>query len=144
MTNEELIQKLIGEANILREQANNLIALSREINPHFIRDEYIDDIDRDREHVANLENRILMYIEYRDQVTAKEITDRFDFPTGYPSHENETMIAHVFLNNMLRLGYLRRYEDEGEYRWSLTAQGSERCKLPILLEKNPHWEELFF
>lgn len=88
MTNEELIEKLISEANMLREQANNLMALSREINPHFIRDEYIDNIDRDRKHVANIEYRILMYIEYRDQVTAKEITDRFDFPTGYPSYEN--------------------------------------------------------
>lgn len=85
-----------------------------------------------------------MYIEYRDQVTAKEIPDRFDFPTGYPSYENQTMIAHVFLNNMLRLGYLRRYGEEGEYQWSLTEQGSQRSKLCILIEKNPHWEELFF
>lgn len=54
------------------------------------------------------------------------------------------MVAHVFLNNMLRLGYLRRYGEEGEYQWSLTEQGSQRSKLCILIEKNPHWEELFF
>jgi hypothetical protein len=94
MTNEELISKLLEEANALANKGNVLLELSRKINPLFEKDSYLNDIASDKEMFNQLRHRVLTYIEWRDEVTAKEITERFDLPTGYPSYEDKTMFTH--------------------------------------------------
>jgi hypothetical protein len=102
MTNEELVNKLIDEANALAEKGNDLLKLSRKINPLFEKDPYLNDDEKDRNMVDQLYDRVLMYIEWSGEVTAKIITERFDLPTGYPSYEDKTMFAHIILNYLKR------------------------------------------
>jgi len=144
MTNEELINKLIEEANALAEKGNVLLQLSRKINPLFEKDAYINHDASDKKIVDHLFDRVLMYIEWRDEVTAKEITERFDLPTGYPSYEDKTMFAHIILNYLKDLGYLRCDETSKEHLWSITEIGIETSKLLRLVDNNPGWDELYF
>ena len=62
MTNEELVNKLIGEANALADKANDILMLSREINPLFEKDLYRNDDEKDRNTVNQLYDRVLMFI----------------------------------------------------------------------------------
>ena len=144
MTNEELINKLIEEANALAEKGNVLLQLSRKINPLFEKDAYINHDASDKKMVDQLYDRVLMYIEWRDEVTAKEITERFDLPTGYPSYEDKTMFAHIILNYLKDLKYLRCDETSKEHLWSITEQGEEKSKILRLVDNNPWWDELYF
>jgi len=144
MTNEELIIKLLEEANALANKGNVLLELSRNINPLFEKDTYINDDESDKEMVNQLYDRVLMYIEWRDEVTAKEITERFDLPTGYPSYEDKTMFAHIILNYLKDLKYLRCDETSKEHLWSITEQGEEKSKILRLVDNNPWWDELYF
>jgi hypothetical protein len=144
MTNEELINTLIKEANALAEKANDLLMLSRKINPAFEKDVYFDDVEKDKNMVDQLYDRILMYIEWSGEVSAKDITERFDLPTGYPSYEDKTMFAHIILNHLQSLKYLRCDEGYKEHLWSITESGAERSKFQRLVEKHPGWDELPF
>jgi hypothetical protein len=144
MTNEELIKVLIDEANALVEKGNNLLQLSRKINPLFEKDPYLNDSEKDKSAIDQLYDRVLMYIEWMDEVTAKDITERFDLPTGYPSYEDQTMFAHIILNHLQRLKYLQCNESGKEHVWSITESGIERSKFQRVLENNPWWEELYF
>ncbi len=144
MTNEELIQILIDEANSLAEKGNDLLKLSRKVNPSFEKDLYLDDEEKDQNIVDQLYDRVLMFIEWRGEVTAKDITERFTLPVGYPSYEDKTMFAHIILNYLKELEYLECDEGAKEHLWSITETGIERSKLQRLLEKNPWWEELYF
>jgi hypothetical protein len=144
MTNEELVNKLIDEANALAEKGNDLLQLSRKINPLFEKDPYLNDDEKDRNIVDQLNDRVLMYIEWCGEVTAKDITERFDLPTGYPSYEDKTMFAHIILNYLKDLKYLRCDETAKEHLWSITESGVEKAKFQRLIENHPYWEELYF
>jgi len=144
MTNEELVNKLIKEANTLADKANDLLILSREINPLFERDPYLNDDEKDRNTVDQLYDRVLMFIEWTGEVTAKDITERFDLPKGYPSYEDKTMFAHIILNYLKDLKYLRCDETAKEHLWSLTESGVERAKWERVRENNPYWDDLYF
>jgi len=144
MTNEELVNTLIKEANALAEKANDLLILSRKINPLFEKDPYLNDDEKDRNTVDELYNRVLMFIEWNDEVTAKDITERFDLPTGYPSYEDKTMFAHIILNYLRDMKYLKCDEAAKEHLWSITEAGIERSKFQRLLENNPYWDNLYF
>jgi hypothetical protein len=85
-----------------------------------------------------------MFIEWNDEVTAKDITERFDLPTGYPSYEDKTMFAHIILNYLRDMKYLKCDETAKEHLWSMTETGIERSKFQRLLENNPGWDELYF
>ena len=144
MTNEELIETLINEANALAEKGNDLLKLSRKINPLFERDPYRDDDEKDRNVVDQIYDRVLMYTEHMEKVTAKEITERFDLPTGYPSYEDKTMFAHVILNHLKTLKYLHCDETGKEHVWFITKSGVDRSQFQRLIENNPWWGELDF
>jgi hypothetical protein len=144
MTNEELVNTLIKEANALAEKANDLLILSRKINPLFEKDPYLNDDEKDRNTVDELYNRVLMFIEWNGEVTAKDITERFDLPTGYPSYEDKTMFAHIILNYLRDLKYLKCDEAAKEHLWTITETGIERSKFQRLLENNPYWDDLYF
>ncbi len=144
MTNEELVNKLIGEANALADKANDLLMLSREINPLFEKDPYLNDDEKDRNMIDHLNDRVLMFIEWTGEVTAKDITERFNLPTGYPSYEDKTMFAHIMLNYLKDLKYLRCNETAKEHLWSITESGVERAKWERVRENNPYWDDLYF
>ena len=144
MTNEELVNTLINEANALAKKANDLLKLSRKINPLFEKDPYLNDDEKDRNTVDQLYDRVLMYIEYSDKVTAKDITERFNLPTGYPSYEDKTMFAHIILNHLQGLEYLLCDESGKEHVWSITESGVKESQFQRLLENNPWWDELYF
>jgi hypothetical protein len=144
MTNEELIKTLIDEANSLAEKGNDLLKLSRKINPLREKDPYLNDDEKDKNIIDQLYDRVLMYVEWKGEVTAKDITERFDLPTGYPSYEDKTMFAHIILNYLKDLKFLKCDEADKEHLWSITEAGTERSKFQRLLESNPWWEELYF
>jgi hypothetical protein len=144
MTNEELIKTLIDEANSLAEKGNDLLKLSRKINPLCEKDPYLNDDEKDKNIINQLYDRVLMYVEWKGEVTAKDITERFDLPTGYPSYEDKTMFAHIILNYLKDSKYLKCDEAAKEHLWSITEDGIERSKFQRLLENNPWWEELYF
>jgi hypothetical protein len=144
MTNEELVNKLIGEANALADKANDILMLSREINPLFEKDLYRNDDEKDRNTVDQLYDRVLMFIEWTGEVTAKDITERFDLPTGYPSYEDKTMFAHIILNYLRDIKYLRCDGTAKEHLWSITERGVEKSKFLRLVENNPYWDDLYF
>ena len=144
MTNEELINVLIDEANALAEKGNDLLKQSRKINPLFEKDHYLNDDEKDKNTIDQLYDRVLMYIEWTGEVTAKDITERFDLPMGYPSYEDKTMFAHIILNHLQGLKYLHCNEVGKEHVWSITESGVERSQFQRLLENNPWWGELYF
>lgn len=144
MTNEELIKVLIYEANALAEKGNDFLKLSRKINPLFEKDAYLNNDEKDKNSIDQLYDRVLMYIEWTGEVTAKDITERFDLPTGYPSYEDKTMFAHIILNHLQGLNYLHCNEAGKEHVWAITESGIERSQFQRLLENNPWWEELYF
>ena len=144
MKNDELIEKLIEEANELAKKGNVLLDLSRQINPLFEKDSYINDDQKDKDTVDQLCNRVLMFIEWAGEVTAKEITERFDLPTGYPSFENKTMFAHVILNHLKSFEYLYCDETAKEHLWSITKKGLKQSKILNIYENNPSWDKLYF
>jgi hypothetical protein len=144
MTNEELIETLINEANALAEKGNDLLKLSRKINPLFERDPYLNDDGKDKNVIDQLYDRVLMFVEWTGDVTAKDVSERFDLPTGYPSYEDKTMFAHIILNYLKDMKYLRCDETAKEHLWSITESGVERAKFQRLLENNPWWGELYF
>ena len=144
MTNEELINTLINEANALAEKGNDLLKLSRKINPLFEKDPYLNDDEKDKNTIDQLYDRVLMYIEWTGEVTARDITERFDLPTGYPSYEDKTMFAHIILNHLQGRKYLHCNEAGKEHVWSITESGVERSQFQRLLDNNPWWGELYF
>jgi Zn-dependent oligopeptidase len=144
MTNEELVQSLIEEANALAERGNKLLNLSRQMNSSFNMNLYIDDDEKDKNQIDKLYDRVLMYVEWVESVTAKEITERFDLPTGYPSYEDRTMFAHIILHYLQSLGYLNCYKRDKEYAWLITEKGKKRIEFTKMFENNPSWEEIYF
>jgi hypothetical protein len=146
MTNKELRDKLIDEANALAQKANDLLMLSRKIDPNFLseRELYLNDIDADRSLIDDLYDRVLMYIDYSDAVSAKDITERFDFPTDYPSQDDKTMFSHVLLNRLIERGDLIKNSSEKEFTFSTSTQGKENARLRRLIENHPGWSELYF
>lgn len=89
MTDQELKDRLLKDANDLVIKANELLMLSRSINPSPSDWGYMDNIDADHDVIELLRDRILTYIDYKDEVTARDVAERFALPTDYPSYDEK-------------------------------------------------------
>jgi hypothetical protein len=145
MTDQELKDRLLKDANDLVLKANELLELSRSINPDPVDWGYMDDVDADRDVISLLKNRLLTYIDFKDEVNAKDISERFNLPVDYPSFsEQNMMLTYGLLNYLENIGYLIRDSSEKPYVWRITLEGREVAKLNRQIEQHPFWEELYF
>jgi hypothetical protein len=145
MTDQELKVRLLKDANDLALKANELLKLSRSINPDPADWGYMDNVDADRDVIDLLKNRLLTYIDFKDEVNAKDISERFNLPVDYPSFsEKNMMLTYGLLNYLENIGYLIRDSSEKPYVWRVTLNGREAAKLNRQIEQHPFWEELYF
>jgi hypothetical protein len=145
MTNQELKDRLLKDANDLVSKANELLELSRSINPNPTDWGYMDDADADRDVIRKLKDRLLTYIDYKDEVSAKDISERFDLPVDYPSFsEKNMMLTYALLKELVDMGYLIRDASETPFVWRITIEGREMAKLHRQIEQHPFWDELYF